>query len=256
MGKVKENYEDVKLQQELNSALANIGAEKIKDIISRINNKNPYVIINGAVEEIPEWALLSKELYNEEFDRLSIEESAFINFLSQIEELRDNIPDNPSSITLKMNYSFSVTLMESCLGDMLKHAILNEKIFLTNALRNVEELKKIKVSLLDVYETKDLVNKVVLTVLSDYLYHNIEKIVPIYRCVFDEELPTNIYDKMGSIIKIVKIRHDIVHRNGVDKEGNMHTFTNESLDLAIQDIIDFVQSMNMYIETAKIKLPF
>ncbi|WP_337263612.1 hypothetical protein [Serratia sp. MMO-24] len=202
------------------------------------------------------YLILNMQLYDEEFNRLSIENTAFINFLSQIEELRDNIPDSPSSMTLKMNYSFSVTLMESCLGDMLKHAILNEKIFLSNALRNVEELKQKKVSLLEVYEIDDLVKKYVLSVLSDYLYHNIAKIVPVYNCVFNEKLPSIIYDRMKNIIKIVRIRHDIVHRNGFDKDGNEHKLTNENLKVTIQNIIDFVQSMNMYIETAKKKLTF
>lgn len=200
--------------------------------------------------------ILNVQLHDEEFNRLSIEDSAFINFLSQIEELRDNIPDSPSSMTLKMNYSFSVTLMESCLGDMLKHAILNEKNFLSNALRNVDELKQKKVSLIEVYEIEDLVQKYVLSILSDYLYHKIEKIVPIYHCVFNEKLPSIISDKMKNIIKIVKVRHDIVHRNGFDKDGNEHKLTNENFKLTIQNIIDFVQSMNMYIETAKKNLTF
>ncbi|WP_323664545.1 hypothetical protein [Pectobacterium carotovorum] len=248
MGGVKRVYEEEQLKNKLNEHLITVDDDELLGLLKEYIDVIFKNKLNSSVSHF--------ENMGEELVRLSKEESIFLKFTSQINELKKSMVKDNSSLNLKMHYSFAVTLMESCLGDMLKHVILSESVFLINAIKNVKELSVKRVSLLDVYEIEDLVNKSVLSTLSDYIYHNVEKIVPIYRCVLGVELPEDIKNKVGEMAKIVAIRHDIVHRNGFDKVGNEHNLTIESLNVAIKNIIDFVQSMHVYIETTKETLPF
>lgn len=191
------------------------------------------------------------EFYADEFIRLTAGNRAFSQFNEQMSTLIKELPENPSDSNIKMAYSFSVTLMETCLSDMIKSLILSDEHYLKNAIENVEELAKMKLPLKEVYFNPDIVKKVVIKTFSDYLYHNIEKIIPIYSAVLGEETPEDVKNKMAGIIKITKIRHDIVHRNGADKEGNPRQLNQQILLEAMDAIVEFIRSIHTSIEAAE-----
>lgn len=212
----------------------------------------------GVEEGDPEWEefkdeYLTKreEWYEDELEWYSDQQTPFDDFIEQIEQVRTSgVPSSPT--TIKMKYAYSVTLMESCLGDMLKSLIFSDERYLVNALNNVTDLKNIKISLIESYQVKDIVKKNVLNTMSGFLYHNIVKIVPIYCSVLGEKTPENIKNKMEEVIKIISIRHDIVHRNGKDTDGNEHELSDQIFISALQNIKDFVQCMHMFVESTKI----
>lgn len=103
---------------------------------------------------------------------------------------------------------------------------------------------------MDVYSNSDIVKKIVLKTLSDFLYHNIAKIVPVYSAVLGEKSPDEVRKNMRPVILISKVRHDIVHRNGVDKDGNPVLLNKEVLLQAMKDIYDFVDNMKSSIDLA------
>lgn len=188
--------------------------------------------------------------YHSELARLTGDDLAFASFTNQMTDLEDELPSKPSDALLKMAYSHSVTLMETCLGDMIKSVVLSDDYYLKNAIKNVDELKNIKLSLMDVYSESDVVKKIVLKTLSDFLYHNIVKIVPVYSAVLGEKSPENVSKNMRSVISIARVRHDIVHRNGVDKDGTPVELNKAVLIQAMQDIHDFVNHMKVSIDAA------
>ncbi|ENL7332379.1 hypothetical protein AB5T01_004245 [Escherichia albertii] len=194
------------------------------------------------------------EFFQDEVFRLESENYAFCQFSEQMNELIGDITYKPSDSALKMNYSYSITLMETCLGDMIKSLILKNKYFFENAIKNVDELKKEKLSLRDVYQNPDIVKTVVIRKFSDYLYHNIEKTVQVYSAVLGEKIPDNVMKEIPEICKIALIRHDIVHRNGSDKDGKKINLNKEILLKALGDISNFVKSMSVWISTAECNL--
>lgn len=119
----------------------------------------------GVEEGDPEWEEFKEEYltkreewYEEELEWYSDEQSPFDDFIEQIEQVRAaEIPS--STITLKMKYAYSVTLMESCLGDMLKNLVFSDERYLVNALTNVTDLKNIKISLIESHQVRDIVKK-------------------------------------------------------------------------------------------------
>ncbi|EQA1023632.1 hypothetical protein AT542_000208 [Escherichia coli] len=194
------------------------------------------------------------EFLQDEIFRLGSENYAYRQFSEQMEELKDDITSKPSESALKMMYSYSITLMETCLGDMIKSLILRNNHFFENAIDDVEELKKEKLSLKDVYLNPDIVKTVAIRKFSDYLYHNIEKTVQVYGAVLGEKVPDNVKKEIPEVCKIAKIRHDIVHRNGFDKEGTKITLSKDILIKALEDISNFVESMSVWIDAAESNL--
>lgn len=188
--------------------------------------------------------------FGPELARLTQDDLAYVSFCNQMTYLERDLPDAPSESLLKMTYSYSVTLMETCLGDMIKGVVLSDEHFLKNAITSVTDLKAIKLSLMDFYSDGDIVRKIVLNTLSDYLYHKIEKIVSVYSAILGEKTPDNVRNNMPSVISISKVRHDIVHRNGMDKDGNYVALNKAVLIQAMKDINEFVGNMKVSIVAA------
>lgn len=218
----------------------------------------------GVVEGDPEWeeekkrylsgAAFEMDLDIVDYDWLTAENIAFSQFDMQMNSLKDELPDSPSLPLMKMTYSYMVTLMETCLSDMIKSLVLEDEIYLKNAIGNITDLKKRQLSLADVFRTEDVVKKVVLQTLSDYLYHNVEKVVPLYSAVLGEKTPDNVRSEMPHLIAITKLRHDIVHRNGNDKEGNPVLLDKKTLTEAMDHIHSFVRHIKVSVDAARMNM--
>ena len=185
---------------------------------------------------------------------LTNEDIALASFENQINFIEGNLDDQISPLLTKMKYSYVVTLMEAFLGDMTKDLIISNDKYLINALTKIEEIKEIKISLYEIYNDKDLVNKKVLGVLSGYIYHNIGKVLRILRLVLGEDIPDNVKVLVGDIIEVIKIRHDIVHRNGRTLDDIQLEINEAQLYKAIDITKKFIYGIYAYIHTARNKL--
>lgn len=249
MSGVKRLYEESELRKRLKEHLISISDDELREFIS--NHEGSFY------KGTEYWNALKDERYSEEISWLSKERHAFENFLASTNEIKSIIPQNPPPILIKMNYSYIITLMESCLCDMLKSIVLYNDTYLMNAITKIEDLKQQKVNLFQIYSDVNIVKKMVLSTLSDILYHNIPKVISIYSIVLGERKPENIIEKTEFICKAVDIRHDIVHRNGYNKDGDAHELNMEILNFTIAKISEFVQCMHSYIESSKYKVePF
>ena len=246
MGSAKRYMEQMQAEEDMNDWIRDQVDFGVEPGDPEWEEQKIMYLSGGASES--EWEL---DDYGYEIDRLTADELAFEQFIGQMHSLRDELPEAPSESSLKMTYSYSVTLMETCLGDMIKSLVLSEHHYLKNSIENVTELKNIKISLVDIFRNSDIIKKVVLKTFSDYLYHNIEKIVPVYSAVLGEKTPDNIKSRMNGVIMIAKNRHDIVHRNGVDKDGKAVELSRLVLVKAMDDILDFVTHLKVSIDTAR-----
>lgn len=76
--------------------------------------------------------------------------------------------------------------------------------------------------------------------LFNLMYHNLFKIKNIYKITFDINFPDNTSD----VMRKVSVRHDLVHRNGKDKEGNLITITKEELNETYNLVYDFIKQID------------
>ena len=63
------------------------------------------------------------------------------------------------------------------------------------------------------------------------MYHNLGKIKPIYKDVLDIDL-----GDIRDIMKTVQIRHDIVHRSGKGKDGNLLNIKKEDVSALVEKV--------------------
>ncbi|MBL3525076.1 hypothetical protein IM876_20585, partial [Serratia plymuthica] len=199
--------------------------------------------LNGSHVDYDDWDDVD---YTEEIQWYSKEELAFPLFNKQMDEIRNSLTDNNSPIVLKMKFAYIVTLMESCLGDILIGTVFSDVYYLVNAMKKVPELSSTKLTLLEIHNSSDVVKKTVLMILGRVIYHKIDKVIDIYKNVLGEDTPESIKEKKENIKNIVMLRHDIVHRNGFDHAGKEIYITVEVYTKAVDDVVDFVQSMHEY----------
>ncbi|QWZ85147.1 hypothetical protein [Aeromonas sp. FDAARGOS 1404] len=150
-----------------------------------------------------------------------------------------------TDIVVKMSYAYAVTLLESFLGDSLKSLISQDDQLLKNALCKFKILKNVKIT--ELAETDLDVRSLVLKSVSEVLYHNIPNVVEMYEQVLGTKLDIDI----SKIIKVTKLRHDIVHRNGKTIDGNKISLNAEDFTQAIDDIKEFSNLLQVAINKAQ-----
>lgn len=173
------------------------------------------------------------------------------DFLDEIEALHmSEISTGNSSIHLKMRFSYAVTLMESCLSEMIKSVTLQHDSFRRNAINNIDNLKNFKISapkLLD-KNPKDILDNAIMRHLSHILYHHMDKVSKVYTQILGEKFPSVESKDNKNIRDLMVLRHDIVHRNGKNADGEKIDIDLAKVDSCINQIRIFVKGIHEYID--------
>lgn len=221
-----------------------------------------------ADESTPGWSEL-EEIYNsshegysdylqDEYEWHNSQDHSvfFVQFKQTLDDVRRILASRIDPLVVdtvyKMIHVHVVTAMETYLGDALKSAVLSKKELVNKAAVNLDELSKNKYSLADILKHEDGIKKIVSDQLSDYLYHNIPKVLNIYRSALDKDFTYNI----TNICKDTKIRHDIAHRNGGTISGGYVFVNNASLIDTISEIDAFITYIEGVLSTIERDNPF
>lgn len=162
--------------------------------------------------------------------------------ISLLDEILDERKEHTSETFYKMQIAYCVTIMESCLGDMIKSIVLPNSIYRDNAINNVTELNDVKIKLSEALKGNEPLNKSVQNYLSDLTYHNIPKIYEVYKAVLDCKVTSK--PILKNIIKLTKLRHDIVHRNGKTREG-------KEIPFEYKDVLDAFDTTKIFLTEMK-----
>ncbi|MBE8232813.1 MAG: hypothetical protein HAW67_03695, partial [Endozoicomonadaceae bacterium] len=104
-------------------------------------------------------------------------------------------------------------------------------------------------SLSDVYKTHENIETEVKKYLLSLMWHNLGKIKPIYKSTLNIDFPEK--DIITSIFQAIKIRHDLVHRNGKSTSGEEILITKEGIKKLIDDSSSFVNHINNQLDSIK-----
>ena len=145
--------------------------------------------------------------------------------------------------------------MELYLKDTLIKEVMRDDNTKRTFVENYSDFKKYKFDLNDIYHKLDKIDSLIISTLSDLVYHNLYKIKSIYK----DTIGVDIGD-IGKLSKAIQIRHDIVHRNGKDKEGHERIIQkDEVLELSdrVSTFIDSIEhKTNPYYLVANDSFPF
>ena len=142
-----------------------------------------------------------------------------------------------------MLYAKAITNLETYLGDTLKKYVLEEEQYLRLFVEQYKPYKDETFPLCEIYHRLDTIKDRVRQTLNELMYHNLGKLKGIYLEVLNVD-----FGDIKQLASAVNIRHDIVHRNGKDKDGNERHITKS-------EVIEVADMVNEFIYSVDSSLP-
>ncbi|MCA1371522.1 hypothetical protein I6F15_30000 [Bradyrhizobium sp. BRP14] len=203
-----------------------------------------------AVIEDFEYGLGHGEPEPDEWIDYSVPDNPFSIFMSSYHHAGDLLADHGSNegghLVNRLIFSHQITAMEAYLADRLINQVETDAGAFQRLLDGDEDLAKEKFTLAEISKEPALVQQKVREHLRSIQYHNLAKVDVLYNIALGIRILNLTRDK-ASLFKAVKLRHDCVHRNGFDKDGNELKFITKSF---VQDTADLIRSFVQAIERA------
>lgn len=157
----------------------------------------------------------------------------------------------------RMVFAQYIGALEAFLADTLLNVVENDKDAFANLLAQDEELKKQKFGLAEIVKSPDLVKSKVRTHIRDVRWHNLARADVLYKIAMKFDLLAVLGEKKELLFQAVQLRHDCVHRNGFDVQGNrLDTFTKEYVASVAAIVRFLVGSVHGHIEFGDADEPF
>ena len=183
--------------------------------------------IQAVVEDVEsdgilEWAPIHKEGYYDNKFQFVVNtcNEPFYNFSKRIEEVESlksmQVDYNQQLLLYQLLFSSLITVLETYLQDTMSFWIdIDEEVF-RNFVANCEEFKRKKLNLSEIFNRMDGIKNEVHIYLQELVWHRLDKVAPLMAGSLKIAFPS-----LEPLMKHILRRHDIVHRGGKDKDGNM-----------------------------------
>ncbi|AKO51388.1 hypothetical protein ABA45_02285 [Marinobacter psychrophilus] len=150
-----------------------------------------------------------------------------------------SVPTHADRTLRNMLYVQTVTTVEAYLSGAFIHAVLNSEELIQKLVESDPELAKQKFSLKEIFTQWEGLRITVGKYLKALIFHDLRKIKPMFKDVLGIEFPD-----IPWLFQAVLIRHDCVHRNGLDKDGNRHEITKSQVMELARSSADFVSQID------------
>lgn len=132
--------------------------------------------------------------------------------------LEEHGDESGSHLINRMVFAQQVSALEAYLGDTLMRIVETERDAVQRLIEKDKDLLSEKVTLAEIAKNPNLVRDRVMSYLRGVLYHNLTRVDFLYRTAFDVGI-LGTKDENAHLLQAIKLRHDCVHRNGMDQEG-------------------------------------
>ena len=177
-----------------------------------------------------------EEDYEEEYKSMFFDEHVreTIDVLDEI----DILDEISRKLLYRTLYANVISSMEAYLSDRLIQKVLSSEEAKRQFVENFKDFKEVKISISDIYENMEKLESQIKKSLRDIIYHNLPRVKKIYKSTLNIDL-----GDISDLMKCVSIRHDIVHRNGKDKNGNIHDIKRENVVTLADRVTRFIRSI-------------
>ena len=141
-------------------------------------------------------------------------------------------------ILYPMLYVNMIASMEAYLADTFIKSVLESEENKRKFVEAFDDFKKVQISFQRIYEKMNGMDKLISQTLHDVIFHNLPKVSGMYR----DTLGINLGD-IKELMKAVNKRHDIVHRNCVDKYGNDVIVKKKDVKELFERVMNFVDAI-------------
>ncbi len=210
-------------------------------------------LANDLSMDCPEWTSAEKPSdYEDSYLALILSDNEyFLSFNESIGNIKEilelNINGAAQNHLFGLLYVSVITAVETYLSDAFINTVLGDAKHLRRFVENNPEFKKKTFRLSEVFLRHESINDEVKEYLLSQLWHNIAKIKPMYEATLDVSFPNN----LGSMFQAIKIRHDLVHRNGRNKDGDQIVLSKEDVEGLIADASEFINYINEQLDNSE-----
>ena len=213
----------------------------------RETNVGPHEVIEDF-----DYGLEHSELEPDEWLDYTVPDNPFTIFMDSYHHTGDLLADHGKDagghLLNRMVVSHQVTALEAYLGDTLMKEVMADTGAMQRLIDQDDDLAKEKFTLAEISKEPGLVERKVREHLRSILYHNLAKVEVLYNIALGVRILTLASDKK-SLFKAVLLRHDCVHRNGFDKDGNeLKVFTKTFVQNTADLIKEFVEDIEKAVQ--------
>lgn len=189
------------------------------------------------------------EYYEEQFDAIVSNKHYYDSFKNAIASARElnNLAfanENLEGILKRQIYSSIIGAIEAFLSETFINQTDESEGYFRNFIETFPDFKERKFELSEIYKEYGKIKETARKVILEIIYHNLAKVSNMYKSTFKIEFP-NIAD----LSRCVSVRHDLVHRNGRTKEGEVIVINKEMvtdlIDKASNFVDDIAQKLNL-----------
>ena len=166
------------------------------------------------------------------------------NFLYAINDVRTladaGVDSEIASCLFRLLYINVITVIETFLSDAFSNTVLSDAGLRRKLIENTPEFRKQKLSVSDIFKAVDDVDKTVKEYLSRIVWHNLARVSRMYRDVLNVQFPES-----TPMYRAIKIRHDLVHRNGKTKDGEPIPIDRGHVLSLAREAEDFVKPIDL-----------
>lgn len=202
-------------------------------------DENSYYIIRSGIDAPDYWDELEWIIGYAEHHKNYQKSIASIESLL---ELRLTNQDAGHAL-LRMAYVNVITSMETYLSGTFIHIVTTSRSLLRRFIETAPEFKDHKFQLSEIFSVYDEIQETAASHLNDIIFHNIGKVKPMYKQVLGID-----FGDISWLGKAVNKRHDLVHRNGYDKQGS-------PVEVSLDEIRSLIRDSNTLIGSIEQHLP-
>lgn len=150
-----------------------------------------------------------------------------------------NIDEKTDKDLLIMLYGHTISAIEGYIYTTFFNTVMQSDELLKKLVGTDTVLMKKSIKLTDFFAENqpmdDVVKSTITKHLKDIVYHNIDRVIPMYKDVLSID-----FGNVGWLGKAVKIRHDCAHRAGYTQDGIEIKVEKDQLKELIKNCEDFV----------------
>ncbi|MGV3611701.1 MAG: hypothetical protein ACO1N0_12165 [Fluviicola sp.] len=183
----------------------------------------------------------------EQIEAIDRSENYYIQFQREISNLKTLnailIEDEMIQETLRRQvFSGAITCLEDYLSTTLIQLVLNDENHFKNFVKTYDPIKNRKFELGDIFEHYEKLRDIVKIELTNVIYHDLVKVRNMYRSTLKISFPF-----IGDLMKIIIVRHHMVHRNGRTKEG-------EKIDISKSVVYNAIEKVEVLVNEIELEI--
>jgi hypothetical protein len=166
------------------------------------------------------------------------------------------VPPGDQQFSNRLIFAGAISAFEVYLNDTVLRAVQEDHgVFSALATKN-SHFKDIRLTVVQLVTQPELAKTTVIRHLSDLIYHNLKVVITIYQDAFAFDiLPEK--DQRDAVFQAISNRHDCVHRNGCDKDGNrLELFDEEYVCETIDKLINAIDYIEKQVNEVLYRLDF